>query len=573
MKKKSYPIFLFILFFILFWIAGFIGFSQLDAEQYGGTLNHIYRSLQLFTLEGPAEVEARMPDLLQIARFGSPIMTILGFLGVLLLTSKEVLDKLLRKLWKRHIIIYGLNDLSTSFALDAQKNGQKVMILASDLNHSALSVVEGRVPIVLANNGKESLFQELRVEYASRFFAFSEEDLKNIEVIQDVESYLDRKNIKEKLKCHIRFSNADLQECIKKHTSIDRVYKSIITSFINVESLVARTVLEDYPLEVKNLANIESSVTVEPFPHLLIYGTSTQALAILRYALLIGHYKAGRKLKISLFTDNALLAKQKLGASFYNIEKIADFRIVELKLNTPSASLSRMLEFTNKEDWCTIFCGWGADEENFNLAQYMRTNSDKFDGRILYSLTKSKSLAKIFTNEVTKTAGNQSLNGCFPLEQPHKLVNWHNVVNEPHEALAKLLHERYLTTVANDGSEMKPSHRDWDELPEVFKVQNRLQADHIAIKLRYMGLSMENSPSKIESAIKLVNKDTFNELAEIEHERWNATKYLTGWEYNEVRNDALQHHNNLKPWHSLSDEVKEYDKNTINNIVELIKKR
>ena len=87
----------------------------------------------------------------------------------------------------------------------------------------------------------------------------------------------------------------------------------------------------------------------------------------------------------------------------------------------------------------------------------------------------------------------------------HSLLTWDQVVEPTIDHLACYIHRDYLAGQKERGKldPQKASHRSWENLGESFKAQNRLQADHIPIKLRAIGLDPEQLPSKKEIAAQL----------------------------------------------------------------------
>jgi hypothetical protein len=59
-------------------------------------------------------------------------------------------------------------------------------------------------------------------------------------------------------------------------------------------------------------------------------------------------------------------------------------------------------------------------------------------------------------------------------------------------------------------------------------------------------------------------------LAIFEHQEWCREKRGTGWTYGPIKNEDLRENPNIVEWDELSDEVKEYDVDTIKIIPELL---
>ncbi len=61
-------------------------------------------------------------------------------------------------------------------------------------------------------------------------------------------------------------------------------------------------------------------------------------------------------------------------------------------------------------------------------------------------------------------------------------------------------------------------------------------------------------------------------LAEMEHERWVLEREADGWTYGETRDVDAKISPHLRPWDELTEEVKEYDRETVRGIPEFLAK-
>ena len=61
-------------------------------------------------------------------------------------------------------------------------------------------------------------------------------------------------------------------------------------------------------------------------------------------------------------------------------------------------------------------------------------------------------------------------------------------------------------------------------------------------------------------------------LAEMEHERWVLEREADGWLYGETRNVDTKISPHLRPWDELTEEVKEYDRETVRGTPEFLAK-
>ena len=71
-------------------------------------------------------------------------------------------------------------------------------------------------------------------------------------------------------------------------------------------------------------------------------------------------------------------------------------------------------------------------------------------------------------------------------------------------------------------------------------------------------------PKGLESLVEEMSKNV--------HEVWAQTRISQGWTYGEERNDTEKKHPCLMPYEELSEEEKEYDRNTSVETIKLILK-
>ncbi|WP_417096740.1 RyR domain-containing protein [Leyella stercorea] len=67
-------------------------------------------------------------------------------------------------------------------------------------------------------------------------------------------------------------------------------------------------------------------------------------------------------------------------------------------------------------------------------------------------------------------------------------------------------------------------------------------------------------------------KPLVEEMSKNVHEVWAATRISQGWTYGKERNDEKKKHPCLMPYEELSEEEKEYDRNTSIETIKLILK-
>jgi hypothetical protein len=139
------------------------------------------------------------------------------------------------------------------------------------------------------------------------------------------------------------------------------------------------------------------------------------------------------------------------------------------------------------------------------------------------------------------------------------------VLQETRDALAKHIHQRYLDACFARGGRPgeRPAWVPWERLPHTFRRENRSQADHHFCKLRQIGCRLR--PGTAATAFAFSGEEP-EALAVAEHQRWCASRILSGWRHGSVRDDARRVHTDLVAYDALPEAVKELDRDAVRNL-------
>jgi len=137
------------------------------------------------------------------------------------------------------------------------------------------------------------------------------------------------------------------------------------------------------------------------------------------------------------------------------------------------------------------------------------------------------------------------------------------------ETIAQAIHEDYRRVRANGAWSQEPSAAEWDKLPDYLKDSNREQADDIFGKLRQINCTVHKVTNR-DISLMIFTENELEMMAEMEHARWNVERILDGWKWGEKKDVMKKISPYLVPWSELPDEVKEWDKQTVRNIPELL---
>jgi hypothetical protein len=139
------------------------------------------------------------------------------------------------------------------------------------------------------------------------------------------------------------------------------------------------------------------------------------------------------------------------------------------------------------------------------------------------------------------------------------------------EAVAMAIHDAYIRHEREAGQtpETGPSMVDWDELPEDLKESNRDQARHIDAKVEAIGCEVRPATDPAP-AVREFSPQEVEHLARLEHHRWVGERRGAGWAAGLVKDADLKVTPHLVAWEDLSEEIKDYDRRTVENIPEVL---
>jgi hypothetical protein len=114
-----------------------------------------------------------------------------------------------------------------------------------------------------------------------------------------------------------------------------------------------------------------------------------------------------------------------------------------------------------------------------------------------------------------------------------------------------------------------PSMQPWETLREDLRESNRQQADHIIAKLRAVNCGMMPVAGREPVAITFTPAE-IEIMAEMEHDRWMAERRIAGWVYGPERDVERKITPYLVPWSELPEDVKEWDREAVRAIPEVL---
>lgn len=143
------------------------------------------------------------------------------------------------------------------------------------------------------------------------------------------------------------------------------------------------------------------------------------------------------------------------------------------------------------------------------------------------------------------------------------------------DSLSRFLHEQYRKERQQNGETLQknPSLRPFDELSDDLKGANIDHARSIPRKLRAIGYEIKKAQKGALPTLLELSDDELEEIAIMEHTRWNWDKIMRGWVYRAGEKDEDKKTTPyLVPWKDLAEKIREYDRELSRLIPEMLRR-
>lgn len=555
-------------------LLGFIGFycdTELENLTYHSIFESFYKVLQLFTLESISEPNNCF---YKIARWFGAFVTGYSIIKIILYFTREQLNELkIRLCYNDHHIVCGLSWKAKTLIKDLNNKNKKVVIIEINKDHDDISEYKffENIKIIIGDAEDEDVLLRANILNASYVYVFTENDETNLTITNSIQTIFSKNSNKDKFKnsaqlLKIRIHLTEYRNlCVFKENHKKNTGYFDYHAF-NIYQLAAEKVVDDFSPDQYLTIKDETSSQV----HILVAGLTIQSEFVILEAAQMYHFRNLGKLKISVLDYDIDTKMISFKNNHTNIDKVIDFNPIDA-----------YWFFNNDEykpplpDVSVCFVCFNDDSMNINNYAMLRqkfTNHNKtIDTPQIISIFPQNTSMKdlfpdLYTNAKIMNIIIKELYNDFCIED---IV----IENSKHfDKIAQYINYIYTTKIENVKIGIKTfDKKNWDNKSDFEKDWNRYPARHLIIKLRTLGLKL--SPNKSDNIIDLrcLTKDQKEVLAKMEHRRWIAEKWLTGFvpdNYGIEKNlkNTLKYHPDLVEWEKLSNEEQSKDYYTIDNI-------
>lgn len=580
---------------LLIFCLGYVGFKQLyaNSEVKRTPFDLMTLSFKLFRV-GADIPPGPKPWQLEAARTLATLITMIAAIKAFMLFFQEKFQRFRLSRWKEHIVICGLGRKGTQLADELIKQGEQVVIVEIDKKNSEIENFLEKGAVVLPGDAtSQEILKKARVAYARYVFVVGGDDKINLEIALLSHRLMNQDSRKEcsiiltstvaqparqaadidqsgqfplSRCCFVHLIDLELRDLLTQHKVFLGTEGQVPVKCFNIFENSARQLFLSHPPEI---------ITREighDVPHLLIVGFGRMGQSVALQAAKVGHYAHDKTIRITVIDKEAKKKAQLFFHKYPAFSKICEIAIVELDIDNVSfLNGSFLTEYGGREMVTEVVVCLGKEAIGLvcglNLAKLFRgTKSPLF-----IRMSVETELISFLQNEIGGRSQNGNTQQTFlPFGGVAGCCSIEMVINEEQDRMAREVHAGYVrVNLAKDPSlANKPSMQQWPELDEDFKESNRQQTEHIDIKLRTIGCYRRPMTTLGKTAFAFTLEE-IELLAHMEHARWNAERWLSGWEFREGLEGSDPVHKwspYLVTWEQLSEDIRQYDRDTVVNI-------
>jgi len=583
-------------FLILFTLGlGMIGFYQYDLLNNTTSywLSNFYSSIQLFVLESGG-LPGPIPLILEITRFLAPSLTAGGIFLALWepLNQNFLLFKI--RFWKDHIIVCGLSRKAELLIMDHikhQGDNTKIVVIESNIDHGSISLMRRKGVIVLEGNAvDEDMLHKANILKAKALLALTNDETINIHIAQKATHIYNQypaallpDNVLQVVLHIDNFYTMNIfkefhEKAIPDNVAFRKGGSKMDYHVFSIYQLAAIFMIDHFsPDKYVSLSNED-----DPAAHLLIMGDNMAAQYLILEAAQMYHFANLKKTKISVVADDTSLISSDINSLYPFLEKTVDITYVNtidfFKFPCPVPCDEVSLCFVAlDDDGKSVYYSrklrqhlfsQGPKSKESSIRSYNRyTDFIKSTPPIKVLLPRNTAVVNIFKDVLFEL---QALN-IELLNMDDEVCNKKTIVDNRKEEdfIAKHIHFEWAKSqAAKNKTSPGTMQEEWDKIKDAQKDSNRLPARHLYIKLRYVNADLSDLETGEELDFDTLDLETWDKIARMEHNRWNAEKYINGFVQVEGVGDKglgnflkgnLKCHWDLVPFDDLDAETQAYD--------------
>lgn len=535
----------------------------------------LYLSLQLFTMKS-GFIDPPVPWQLEVARLLAPASAAFAAIQAFATVFRDHFQLLRLRFWKDHVVLCGLGDKGFALAKAFQECGDRVVIIERDALNSFVGRCRGPRTIVLEGDATDTeTLRKAGVERARLLVSICGEDGTNAEVgVNARQMTKDRSGEPLSVTVHI----VDVELCGMLQSAMQAgMPGAAMVDYFNVYETGARTMLGEWPPFGTGEGSRDES------PRMIVVGMGRLGRNLVVHAARDWYFtrkNESSRLRITCIDRDAAAKVRSLSLRNPRLEGVCDLQAFQMDVVSPEFEEGAFLfDPQGRCDVSAAYVCFDDDARSLATALKIHRRLGANTPPIVIRMIQLSGLARFLRfgesgpepsgatiGKVVEEWGpredfaNLHAFGLLDRTCRPDLLFAGNV-----EKLARTIHEVYVLQQKEKGvsREANPSMADWDGLPDSLKKSNRQQARDIDRKLKAVKCRIVPLTDWSAELVKFKPEEV-EIMAEMEHDRWCEERLRGGWNYAPGPKDIPKKTSpHLITWEGLSEEIKEYDRNTV----------
>jgi len=442
-----------------------------------------------------------------------------------------------------HAIVVGLSESNQAYIdSELEKENGKILLFTSDASHPKLKFYEEKIGVIIGDTTQKRLLEKLAADKAKYAVISTGSDLRNIETAIILLEF--NRNLKITIHLQSRYFEYFYEnyEVFNNENIEVRVYSQY--------QAAARELFTRYDIDGENLDFIRTS---RPFS-IVVFGNTPLALEVVEHACIVGQLPNENPLHIYCISEDEKSFRQEVEFRYPEIEKVPNVTLHYRRMEENSLNFYNDALWRTPEPITNIILCYEEGNKNLDIAlnllrlTYADQNEYKSDPNILVYMPYGSVLSQKFSENV------HAYRNIFPFGGLEEISNERYLIGVERDLQAVataaiyenvtptlLDYDNYLYDYQYKTEEgrlpFSKAHNLWKKLSLHKKESNRSVADHMKMKLKYLGLKSvsETSPFEVEKLAEAnmnIFEKNFNNktlLAKMEHNRWMAFHFLQGF--------------------------------------------
>ena len=450
---------------------------------------------------------------------------------------------------KNHIVICGAGDMGYALAKDILNKHQDKKLLVVDINPTndnvnSICTLGGYA--ISGNAIDKDVLNKLNITKAEKIILMTGKDISNLEILDAITKVIpeaDKNDPDNEKNIYIHLESKENYEILP---SIKR--GGINIKAFSVYDNAAQTLFMKHPLG-ENVDTIDNDSV-----NLAIVGFDAAGLSVLYRALALGHFFNDKPLNVTIFDNN----HEKKRAEFLKLYPISLKAGGIINWNIYFKDDGELFNKDGIENFNQIiFCKTNVQASLTDIARIIKNQSAHLKNKQFFIFIDKHDGIKGIANDIKIEDTD-----VIPFGDFSQICSYDVVVNEIYDKMAIRADQRY-NELHDPGTKHETK---WDTLSPFLQDSNRMQVEHLPIKLKAINkLLSENRFLEYDEAkekaqdkwfdlmlngqkisdikkIKLwdeingakilatyISLDDIEKLAKMEKHRWNAFHILNGW--------------------------------------------